>query len=359
MVPTSSRELLDLLLEEAPLSLAELESFVAVTPREDLFLDYKDGKLLAEPRAAKQTLRRWVTGFANAEGGVLVVGFDETRPVRLPAPGPDRIGEEPLASWAAKAFAGMEGHFSPAPRFRTIPIAPGRQVLLIATARAPQLIPCREGTDLKYYLRFHDSTPEVPAYLVSDLLLGRRQHPRLTLELTRVVGKVDRWKGVLNEPLVINLLLDFQIENASLATTGDVGVGVVGWTLQERRSSISQHLLSYVDASVPPVWTQNPLTWSLAHTTARQQRQALGPLFPSDVGEVRSLGGVTVPPHPDATVRLAAYVHAAGSPPVWFQLEVETDGTPLNAEQSEFEARSASLTALGPGRRPGLGYQRP
>lgn len=357
MVPASSRELLDLLLEDGPLSLDELLSFAASAPREDLFLDYKDGKLLGDLKAARQTLRRWVTGFANVEGGVLAVGFDESRPRQL-SPCLDQIGAEPLASWSAKTFSGMEGYFSPAPRFRTIPTALGREVLLIATARAPQLIPCREGGDLKYYARFHDSTPELPLPLVSDLLLGRRQHPLLRLELTRVIGKVDRWRGVLNEPSVVNLYLDFRLENASLVTAGDVQLGVVGWSVQDRQSPINQHLLSYLDSGGPPPWAPNPLTWSLVHAPARHQRQALGTLLPFDERDVSALGGITVPVHDDATARLAVYVQAAGSPPSWFQIEAPIDGTPLNNESTEFLVRAASLTALGPGRRPSLGYQR-
>jgi hypothetical protein len=40
---------------------------------------------------------------------------------------------------------------------------------------------CIEAGRPVYYFRFHDQTLEAPDYLVTDLILGRREHPYLAI----------------------------------------------------------------------------------------------------------------------------------------------------------------------------------
>jgi hypothetical protein len=158
MAPTSSRELPDFLLEGGELTPQELEDFVRRVPEEDLFLDYKDGLSTKGPQKDVQTtVREMVSGFANAEGGVLVIGVSETRPRGISPC--QRIGLEPLDVWAQKVVSDMAGSLSRPPRFSVVSYDTG-DVLLIASARAPQLVPCIESRETKYFLRIHDSTRE-------------------------------------------------------------------------------------------------------------------------------------------------------------------------------------------------------
>jgi hypothetical protein len=329
MVPASSRELLQLVIEDGSLTLDEIKEFAAKGPREDLFLDYKDGKLLDTLKDARATVRRWVSGFANAEGGVLVFGFDELRPRQL-SPCVDRIGAEPLDSWARKVLAGMEGYFSPPPRFRCLPVESGREVLLIAVARAPQLVPCYEAGETKYFLRFHDSTPEVPPYLISDLVLGRRQHPIVNPELHEVTVTFELLPGA-DIAETASLSFRLSVENRSLVLARALEVGLVGWSwplphcipLPDTRL-IGAHLREHIDI---------PTTAGKAHLKyCRTKSLDLGPFdatFPMDVGPLR------VPcyqiqncdPMPLSVYRLSAalYLMPSGSPPSWFEIHVRVN----------------------------------
>ena len=60
----------------------ELAPFIAANPKEGQLHDYKNGKLThvttkAEKEAGQRTIKEWVTAFANAEGGVLLIGPED------------------------------------------------------------------------------------------------------------------------------------------------------------------------------------------------------------------------------------------------------------------------------------------
>jgi len=167
----STRQLLDELLGGATLGVEDLDEVLASFPDEDQYLDYKDGRITskADQKQLKADLLRFVTGFANADGGVLAVGVTEHRPRSVN--GAAAPGKETLVGWAARILSGVVGFFSPPPVIFTVHHS-GAEVLVIAVARAPQLIPYVEAGELKYALRIGDSTVTVPPYLISDLVSG-------------------------------------------------------------------------------------------------------------------------------------------------------------------------------------------
>jgi hypothetical protein len=71
MATLTSKELLDMLLEGNTLAPDELERFIREHPNEDQYFDYKDGAITTSERRKEgsQIIRKWITGFANAEGG--------------------------------------------------------------------------------------------------------------------------------------------------------------------------------------------------------------------------------------------------------------------------------------------------
>ena len=71
-------DLLDSLLEDRQMSADQLNSLLSDQVTEDQFLDYKDGRILAS-NAVSKMLRKYMSGFANAEGGVLIVQRKLTR----------------------------------------------------------------------------------------------------------------------------------------------------------------------------------------------------------------------------------------------------------------------------------------
>lgn len=369
MTLSTSRELLELLLEDGALSLDELMAFVAKVPEEDLFVEYKDGLLLEKSKEAKLAIREAVSGFANAEGGVLVLGFDETRPVRQLSPCLDRIGAEPLEVWAAKTLADMAGFLAPPPRFRSLPTGPGRCVLLIAVARAPQLVSCFEAGSTKYYLRFHDATREIPAYLISDLVLGRRQHPVLVPQLDKVELTFDPFtSGVISHFATARLSLT--LENASFVAAHDVEVGLVGWVVPDDPGSpplpgvydsLGSHLRQHLGLEEPApcdAWT-----WKIRHVTTRYgQKREIGPF---DVARYETLGpfrlfvprlGVPTsgPPLKPRTelFRAALYVLPAGSPPAWFQVTLDLTSIPrvVQSDKLCLDAAARRIERLATGR---------
>jgi len=186
---TPSREWLDRFLSGAVPTEADLEKLVAECPREDQHLDYKSGKILSDKkRDPADTVREYVAAFANSDGGTLLLGYDQ----RAGFDGAVAPGTSTLEDWVTRCIYSLAPFLSPAPRILTAQ-ARGVTVLLIATARAPRLVPITLKRELVYYIRIGDSNFLAPPFLLSDLVLGRRNHPVLQLGL---VGGASSWADI-------------------------------------------------------------------------------------------------------------------------------------------------------------------
>src|SRR5262252_5241233 len=126
MAALRPKELLDVLLEGNPLAPDGLEQFIREYRDEDQYFDYKDGAITTPQRRneGRQIIRKWVNGFANAEGGMLIVGVDESQPRKIAACEPS-IGRQTLVEWATHCLLDMAGYLSPPPRFQIIQHAQG------------------------------------------------------------------------------------------------------------------------------------------------------------------------------------------------------------------------------------------
>jgi hypothetical protein len=118
MPSLTPKELLDYLLEDNTLGQDELDQFIQVYPDEGQYFDYKNGSITSrhkrEPEG-KLTIRKYVSGFANSDGGVLIIGVDEQRPRQI-ARCEERPGGHALDEWASRCLQDMVGYFSPLPR---------------------------------------------------------------------------------------------------------------------------------------------------------------------------------------------------------------------------------------------------
>jgi len=247
------KELLDYLLEDQTLTSQQLDEFIQANHKEGLHFEYKDGMITKQPNRDKgrQTIREYVSGFANSDGGVLLIGVSDSTPRHI-APCEPSIGGLPLEQWASRCLQGMVGYFSPQPRFQVIQHAQG-PVLAVAVARAPSLVPCVESREQRHFLRIDDSTLAIPDYLHADLVLGRRQHPRLDVydpsftEESHVVefGSPNERYGATR------VFFTFMVENLSLIAAEQVVVGVVSWTLSgddtKPHTEINRYLRSHMD----------------------------------------------------------------------------------------------------------------
>lgn len=218
-------ELLETLLSDEELGINELDELLRFEVPEDLHLEYKHGKKLEETgKTPNRMIRRYVSGFANGAGGVLLVGVDE---VNWCVTGCKAPGGRSLRRWASDCVSPIAGYFSPPPVFKKVD-HPNGEVLVVAVARSPVLVPCYEGYHRPaYYLRMDDKTLKAPEYLVADLVLRRREHAYLAIPDFGIGEDYPTPEHDLQAHYNWQFRLQFRVENQGLARAENVRVGVV------------------------------------------------------------------------------------------------------------------------------------
>lgn len=307
----TTREVLDILLEGHKLTSDELDDFIATLP-EDQHLDYKDGAVTGKQKReeAKLVVRQYVSGFANAEGGILVIGVSDQPRKVAPC---KQIGRTPLDSWAGTLLQDMAPYLSPPPRIQAVEHRKG-SVLVIAVARTPEFVPCVEARQWKYYLRLHDSTIEVPSFLITDLVLGRRQHP--TIEVSCRCGQLPPHL----EDRAGSPSLYFAAENLGFVTAEHLELGIVSWSIGEGAAQLNPHLSSYLDIGTQP--QVDGVRWQLRHLTATLFSPEITRLTPFGRQGFRPIEGLRLPfIEGPVDVVAAVYLVSRGAPPLWFELQ--------------------------------------
>lgn len=210
---------------------------------ESLWLEWKSGQI-ANNADLNNEVRRAVSAFANADGGVLVLGYQER----------DRIFDDFVAKggnskeWASRIIGSVPS--VPPPRIYEARVEDAR-VLIIAVPRSETLVWCVERGEQNFYLRIGDQTLEMPAFLQMDLLLGRRQRPSLVPKLSFVVGEgVDT--GRLNNTKIFRISLEIAVENNSLQFVEDVRVGFVSYRSGVPNRELPGPLLERLEVIPPP-----------------------------------------------------------------------------------------------------------
>lgn len=235
------RAFLDRVLAGAEIDPTEIDALLEARVEEDLSLDYKsglilnrhDGKaLLGRPKTFDGKIRKHIAGFANAEGGVLIIGVNEPEKRRNPhthewvrdptklreVDGLVGIGPERARELAAEAIKRLRPSLSVSIRVQAVEHMKGL-VLLVAVPRSDSLVIAVENEQAVHYLRMHDETVHAPGYLVEDLVLGRRRRPviRASAGETEVV-----WES--SGTATIQLRLQFDNEGFAYADTPMVGL---------------------------------------------------------------------------------------------------------------------------------------
>lgn len=252
---------------------AAIESLLLPTPtREGLHLDYKRGEWLdEEPRTAAARVRKWVTSFANSDGGALVVGVADERaqgdgvpPWTITGCRPPKKGS--LFDWASDAVRDL-GVLHPVVHVVSTPGASyGPEVLIIAAARFHRLIPCVESGSQVYYVRLGASTVRADDWLLRDLFLTRRARPHI-IPTTRATN-YDGEGGHLDQRYSFEAVIS--LENASPVWASGLHVTALG--LWEGGGEISDsahagvhvatHGLGLLSQSVPHA-ASDPPPWDL------------------------------------------------------------------------------------------------
>lgn len=238
--------------------------------------------------------------------------------MRIAAP-----GEGDLTEWASKCLTPITPYFSPSPIFQVVEHSRGN-VLVVATNRSFGMVPCIETGKQVYYLRMHDQMLQAPDYLISDLILGRRQHPSLNITNLSLINfgsshckLPNDWNG-----LDVNFELVFSLENESLSWAEDIRLGLISWTKPPnyRRAGgseqISNYLHSYFELQNPEGFESPP---DLVHTVKPDTHRKIN-MEPFTLQTIR-IGGFSIPLREGFNShyfiwKAAIYLISKGSPPI-------------------------------------------
>ena len=270
--------------------------------KETHWIEFKAGARLGGSDPAAM-LRRYVSGFANADGGAIIIGIKPATKASPPViDGAIPPGGGSLNEWATRALAGLRGTL-PDPRFYTTDTASGA-VLTVAVGRARMPVPdVGRNRDLVFHVRIHDQTVEMPPWLATDLLLGRRAQPELAVmegRLTSTGTPTDVGAGVSLSTFVLRT----RVENLALIDARDVRLGLVTFTLTREPKMFRQHqfparLLESVNTEEPIGYActlaLNP--WRIIHASTGPDAAAnyISPFTPAPI----NLDGWPVPSFPD------------------------------------------------------------
>jgi Putative DNA-binding domain len=325
-MPINVMELLESVMQGQELKPEQLDALMGDRVKEREHLEYKHGKVPEDKAAARAMVRQYVSGFANSDGGLLLIGIDEETMTVTGATAP---GGGDLAVWASSCLVGIAGYFSPLPRFQVVEHRNG-SVLVAATLRSVQLIPCPEGGRLIHYLRFHEKTLPAPDYLMADLVLGRRRYPLLEIidaSFTNMGPSREENQG--QSVYYVLFGLNFRVENGSFLGADNAHMGLVffdSWPGQQHR--LNRTIESYVD--VAPI-NEPRLIYNLL--LEHEQMFASNEL-------TRPFSTAYFQTSTDARIKLplsvgdkwlkydckaAAYVVAKDGPPTWYQVTVRID----------------------------------
>jgi hypothetical protein len=205
-----------------------LDELIGFNYDEGLHLELKEGDWLDHPKPGEDRnaeLRRYVGGFANADGGILVVGISE-RPTsgarrnvnRASASAPIREfdGGGSLETWAKNNLqrGAVFPALDPFPRIAPFEYGDGHAlVLVVEPARSP-LVSVRAYDQNVFPARVLDSTVDLDMWAVQAILLGTRSRPDIDLTAT---AKVERPSGRAD----IVIRLELTLTNVGLIEMAD------------------------------------------------------------------------------------------------------------------------------------------
>jgi hypothetical protein len=322
----SGYELHEAVLRGEPPSEAELRAFIdAPKPvsGEGQHHDYKHADILVDRKKGGDVLREYAAAFANAEGGVLIVGIDDRTHAWAPVDDA-KFGLGGVKEWAEKGLNGVASGFRLTYRATTVVLSAGGCVLLVAASRSQSLVPLFDGQRPTYWFRFGHENRAVPDFLISDLVLGRRRQPTLTVEPTDQCA-FGYLTNTLHHELVVELSLD--VTNDSLVTARDIRVGLVGPFFGEKKASpVSRALLEHIDLQTDPKRTDYPLRDLAGDWGSDPEKPEWSTtLRPFDTATVRLPTRVTG----FGVAAFAVYAVPEGCEPQWFQVIVDPRGQHL------------------------------
>lgn len=159
-MPTPQLQFLDSLLRGERPDQAALQALLHGRVEEDLHLEFKAAQWLQaiagkDSKRPNEQVRRYVSGFANAEGGVLVIGVAEPATdnlLRSLDPVTAWTSAEKGEKWLSDCVVALGPFLSPPPRFVCVKVD-GGFVAVVAVPRSAALVACEEKGELLHYFR--------------------------------------------------------------------------------------------------------------------------------------------------------------------------------------------------------------
>ena len=348
-----------MLLNQGPADEAQWLQLVQECPVEGLHLDFKSGLELNKTEPASE-LEKYVAGFANSDGGILVFGYNEGA---REFDGYRTPGGGPAVQWVSRVLQPRVGpYLSVQPRVVEGTVH-GKPVFAVATARTAALVPVSRNGKLVIFLRIGDSTiprPEyatigAPGYLAGDLMLGRRAMPDLRLVVREASFAWHPGQHDADEA-VTGLSVHVVVKNAGLLFADSVRYGMIAWTRRALRiggvaagQEVPDRLLMAVDAP-QPLPSSGGGEWELRHFPARNSDES-SDLGPFEDSRPQFLGRLSVPLVPAtevARIRAAMYVLSRNVEPRWHQFELRYDtSVPRAPAVPSQEAKSRCMLEVG------------
>lgn len=287
----------------------------SVDSGESQFHDFKSATTISTNKF-RRDIRRDIVAFANTSGGCLMVGVDQ-RDGGFVAEGVSPTAGD-LKSWFATVMDPIRGQLLEQPVAREIVLGDVR-VWIVATARnqAGLVFAPGESQELVLPMRIDDSTIDAPAYLVTDLLVGRRSHPHFR---GRAILTASHSHGMTGQTTDIRVSID--VENTSFVHADDCHVIFVRHHVASARSQsrvydkdmremgLSPSLHSMIDADSEHA----PALSQMARRVGTLEPFVLLPLANFDLALVGHV----------SRLRAAVFVVYRGGPPAMFQIDADT-----------------------------------
>lgn len=310
---------------------------MVATQDESTFLDFKRAdfampdpercrrETAGDPVTFYKALKKWISGFANARGGVLVVGVAEADKDDVPEGkarfflDPIKAPQDEVEKGVLEAVKQLRYHIPRGVRHQYVECPDGGVVLVVAVSRSDRLVPVVEGSgETITYLRISDNTIKAPAYLVEDMVLGRRTAPDLH------VSAWLEWRAY-----EVRHLLRLTVTNVGLGWADDPLVGLVAYRTRRdgevpimaeaARSVVPLNGPALFDGPPPAAYPQLVLeTRRLANAKGETRFDPYehGVVeFEVELAPISNQGPLTA---------FGLYVACRGSPPVWHQVVVKS-----------------------------------
>jgi len=338
----TSGEFLEIAVSRAPTP-AEIDELLTTRVNEDLWLDYKRGRWLDDTDAKRaRKLRRFVAGFANADGGAVLVGVAGGETVQQPTDqqwavdGCPPAYSQPWNEWASNSLSGLAGYLSRQPVIHLVPHADG-QVLVVAVRRSNGLVPCVEDGRPAHFMRIGHQTLPLDPSLYADLVLGRRQSPHFDIELNATIEPRQHAPE-------FGLRVNFIVQNESLVWVPDLQIGIIGnGTLAQQPEmtctdgsnsgqptlgvpTISQHLSGYVE--VLPCRPLNAQPYFIRSRPRPALNTAPFSSIECDALFTLPTGAIVDGQQQLAQWRGAIYVAPINGLPQWFEVRIDYQSNP-------------------------------